>query len=41
MCTLIPVINPKNLSDFKKKLKQLKDFNNLIQIDLSDGHFTS
>jgi ribulose-phosphate 3-epimerase len=40
MATIIPVINPKNLNDFKKKLSQLKGYDGLIQIDLSDGVFT-
>lgn len=40
MPTLVPVINPKNLNDFKKKLSQLKGYDGLIQIDLSDGEFT-
>ena len=40
MAIIIPVINPKNLNDFKKKLSQLKGYDGLIQIDLSDGEFT-
>jgi len=40
MAILIPVINPKNLNDFKKKLSQLRGYDGLIQIDLSDGEFT-
>jgi len=41
MTAIIPVINPKNLNDFKKKLSQLKGYDSLIQIDLSDGEFTN
>ena len=41
MSILIPVVNSKNLNDFKKKLSQLKNFDGLIQIDLSDGKFTN
>ena len=34
---IIPVVNPKNLNDLKKKLSQLKDYQGIIQLDLSDG----
>jgi len=40
MAILIPVVNPKNLNDLKKKISQLKGYKGLIQIDLSDGEFT-
>lgn len=40
MANIVPVINPKNLKDFEKKLSQIKEFEGLIQIDLSDGQFT-
>jgi len=37
---IIPVINVKTPSDFQKKVKELKNYNGLIQIDVSDGKFT-
>jgi len=40
MPMIIPVVNPKNLNDLKKKLSQLKDYQGIIQLDLSDGQFT-
>jgi len=40
MPNIVPVINPKNLKDLEKKLSQIKEFDDLIQIDLSDGEFT-
>lgn len=41
MPNIIPVINPKNLEDLKKKVKILKNFKETVQIDLSDGKFAS
>ena len=40
MSMIIPVVNPKNLNDLKKKLSQLKEYEGIIQLDLSDGQFT-
>lgn len=37
---IIPVVNPKNLNDLKKKLSQIKKYEGIIQLDLSDGEFT-
>lgn len=38
---IIPVINPKNLNDLNKKVSILKNYQGLVQLDLSDGKFTS
>jgi len=37
---IVPVVNSKNLNDLKKKLLQLKNYDGIIQLDLSDGEFT-
>lgn len=37
---IIPVINVKTPADFQKRVKELKNYNGLIQIDISDGQFT-
>ncbi len=41
MPTIIPVINPTSLEDLKKKASVLKNYTGLVQLDLSDGKFTS
>jgi hypothetical protein len=38
---IIPVINPTSLADLKKKATILKNYKGLVQLDLSDGKFTS
>lgn len=38
---IIPVINPTSLADLKKKATILKNYKGLVQLDISDGKFTS
>jgi len=41
MSKLIPVINTKTTQKLKERIKLLKDFDGIFQIDIADGKFTS
>jgi len=41
MSKLIPVINTKTTQKLKERIKLLKDFEGIFQIDIADGKFTS
>jgi ribulose-phosphate 3-epimerase len=41
MPKLIPVINTKTTQKLKEKIRLLKDFDGIFQIDIADGKFTS
>lgn len=41
MPKLIPVINTKTTQKLKERIKLLKDFDGIFQIDIADGKFTS
>ena len=41
MSKLIPVINTKTTQKLKERIKLLKNFDGIFQIDIADGKFTS
>lgn len=41
MPKLVPVINTKTTQKLKERIKLLKDFNGIFQIDIADGKFTA
>ena len=40
MIQIVPVVNVKTFKKFQERLKILKDFPEIFQVDVSDGRFT-